>query len=66
MDITLFPLAEYWWAYLAFTAFVLFMLGLDLGVFHKKEHAVSFKEATVWSIVYVVLALAFNFAFYQY
>ena len=66
MDITLFPLAEYWWAYLAFTAFVLFMLALDLGVFHKKEHAVSFKEAAVWSIVYVVLALAFNFAFYQY
>jgi tellurite resistance protein TerC len=42
------------------------MLALDLGVFNRKAHIVSFKEATVWSIVWVALALAFNFIFYQY
>lgn len=42
------------------------MLALDLGVFNRKAHVVSFKEATIWSIVWVVLALTFNFLFYQY
>lgn len=63
---TLFPFAEYWWFYGIFLLFVLFMLALDLGVFNRKAHIVSFKEATVWSIVWVVLALTFNFLFYQY
>lgn len=63
---TLFPFAEYWWFYLAFIGFVLAMLALDLGVFHRKEHAVSFKEATVWSGVWISLALIFNFLFYHY
>ena len=31
----LFPLADYWWFYLGFTVFVLLMLALDLGVFHR-------------------------------
>lgn len=63
---TLFPFAEYWWFYAAFTLFVLGMLALDLGVFHKKEHAVSFKEASVWSAVWVSLALVFNFLLYHF
>lgn len=42
------------------------MLALDLGVFNRKAHVVSFKEATIWSIVWVTLALIFNFLFYQY
>ncbi len=62
----LFPFAEYWWFYAAFLLAVGIILSLDLGIFHKKEHAVSFKEATIWSVVFVVLALAFNFGFYQY
>jgi tellurite resistance protein TerC len=66
MDIIFFPLAEYWWFYLAFTAFVLLMLSLDLGVFHRQAHEVSFKEATIWSIVWVSLALIFNGIFYFY
>lgn len=61
-----FPFAEYWWFYAAFTGFVLLMLALDLGVFHRKAHEVSFKEATIWSIVWVSLALAFNGLFYFY
>lgn len=58
--VELFPLAEYWWFYLGFTAFVLLMLALDLGVFHRQAHAVSFREAATWSAVGVALALLFN------
>lgn len=66
MDTIYFPFAEYWWFYLAFTAFVLLMLGLDLGVFHRQAHKVSFKEATFWTIVWISLALLFNVGFYYY
>jgi tellurite resistance protein TerC len=62
----LFPFAEYWWFYAIFTLFVLGMLALDLGVFHRKAHEVSFKEATIWSGVWVTLALLFNFGLYRY
>lgn len=62
----LFPITEYWWFYLGFTAFVLFLLFLDLGVFHRKSHTVSFKEATIWSVIWVSLALCFNFLLYNY
>ncbi|MET0753170.1 MAG: TerC family protein [Pyrinomonadaceae bacterium] len=63
---SLFPFAEYWWFYGIFLLFVLAMLALDLGVFNRKAHAVSFKEASIWSVVWVILALTFNFIFYQY
>lgn len=43
-----------------FLLFVLAMLALDLGVFHRKAHAVSVKEAATWSGVWVGLALVFN------
>ncbi len=66
MEVTLFPFAEYWWFYAGFTAFVLTLLALDLGVFHRKAHAVSFRESAVWTVVWVTLALLFNFALYQY
>ncbi|MDI1240956.1 MAG: TerC family protein [bacterium] len=62
----LFPFAEYWWFYAAFLLFVLFMLALDLGVFNRKAHVVSFKEAAVWSAVWVTLALTFCVGFYYY
>ena len=45
------------WA--AFIAFVLVMLALDLGVFHKKAHAISVKEAGTWSLVWFLLAGVF-------
>ncbi len=63
---TLFPFAEYWWFYGIFTLFVLLMLALDLGIFNRKAHAVTFKEATIWSIVWVILAITFCLIFYQY
>ena len=65
-DVILFPFADYWWLYLGFTAFVLLMLLLDLGVFHKKVHVVSVKEASAWSAVWFSLALLFNAGFYYY
>jgi tellurite resistance protein TerC len=40
--------------------FVLGMLALDLGVFHRKAHAVGFREALVWSSAWVAMALLFN------
>jgi tellurite resistance protein TerC len=46
------------WA--GFIAFVIAMLALDLGVFHRKAHEVKFKEALGWSAVWVSLALVFN------
>lgn len=65
-SISLFPFAEYWWFYAAFTAFVCLLLAADLGVFHRKAHAVSFREAATWSVVWISLALVFNFLLYQY
>jgi tellurite resistance protein TerC len=46
------------WA--GFIIFVIAMLALDLGVFHRKAHVVRFKEALTWSIIWVSLALVFN------
>jgi tellurite resistance protein TerC len=64
--VTLFPFAEYWWFYLGFTVFVLALLALDLGVFHRKAHDVSVREAVRWSAAWITLALVFNFLFYRY
>ena len=48
------------WMWATFTALVLGMLALDLGVFHRNAHVVGTREAAVWSVVWVTLALAFN------
>jgi tellurite resistance protein TerC len=66
MDISLFPFSDYWWFYAGFTAFVMILLALDLGVFHREAHKVSFREAATWSVVWIALALLFNFLLYQY
>jgi tellurite resistance protein TerC len=65
-NVILFPFAEYWLFYVGFTAFVLMMLALDLGVFHRDAHEVTFKESLTWSIVWISLALIFNFLFFKY
>lgn len=52
------------WAYAGFIALVLFFLALDLGVFHKSAHDVSFKEAATWSVVWIVAALLFGVGIY--
>ncbi len=63
---TLFPFADYWWLYGVFAAFVGVLLFLDLGVFHRREHAVTFREAGMWTAVWVVLAMAFDVGLYLY
>jgi tellurite resistance protein TerC len=61
-----FPFAEYWWFYAAFTGFVILLLALDLGVFHRTARQSSFRDAAAWSGVWVCIALAFNFFFYRF
>lgn len=65
MDL-IFPFAEYWWFYAGFTLCVMALLALDLGVFHRTAHEVSMRESLVWSVIWVALALIFNYAFYVY
>lgn len=50
--------------WIAFNVFVLGMLAIDLGVFHRKAHAVSLKEAGLWSCIWIGLALVFNIGVY--
>lgn len=47
-----------------FNVFVLLMLALDLGVFHRKSHEVSVKEALTWTFVWIFLSLIFNVILY--
>lgn len=50
--------------WIAFNVFVILMLILDLGVFHRKSHVVKMKEALSWSGVWITLALLFNVGLY--
>ncbi|MFZ4546240.1 MAG: TerC family protein [Bacteroidales bacterium] len=52
--------------WILFNAFVVLMLALDLGVFHRKTHEVSLKEALTWTFVWVLLALSFNAIIYYW
>jgi tellurite resistance protein TerC len=51
--------------WIAFNVFVLGMLAVDLGFFHRKAHAISIKEASIWSVVWIFLALVFNLVIYH-
>jgi len=50
--------------WILFNAFVIIMLALDLGVFHRKSHEVSVKEALIWTFIWIFLALIFNVLIY--
>lgn len=65
-NLYLFPFADYWWVYGVFALLVLGVIALDLGVFHRKAHAVTVKEASIWTVVWVSLALLFCFGFWKY
>jgi tellurite resistance protein TerC len=52
--------------WIGFHVFVIIMLALDLGVFHKDDHVVSVKESIVWTGVWIMLALLFNVGVYYY
>ncbi len=66
MNSLIFSFFDYWPFYLAFTICVAGVLALDLGVFHRKPHAVQFREAAIWTGVWIALALLFNYGLYQY
>lgn len=59
-------MAENIWFWVVFNIFVLGLLALDLGVFHRKDHAVGMKEAAIWTVVWISLALLFNLGIYIY
>lgn len=55
------------WIWLMFIAFVLVLLALDLGVFHRKSHVVSVREAVVWSVIWATLGISFSvFVYFGY
>lgn len=54
------------YVWIGFLAFILLMLALDLGVFHRKSHEVKIKEALIWSAVWISIALLFNYGIYVY
>jgi len=52
--------------WIGFNLFVLLMLALDLGVFNRKAHLISIKEALIWSGVWITLAMCFNGLIYYW
>ena len=64
--VELFPFSEYWWFYLSFVGLVVLFLAVDLGVFHRKAHAVGFREAATWSAIWIALSLLFVFLLYNF
>ena len=54
------------WMWVAFNAFVLAMLAVDLGVLHRHAHEVTLKEALAWSGIWIALALLFALGLYSW
>ncbi|MCB0404914.1 MAG: TerC family protein [Bdellovibrionales bacterium] len=52
------------YVWIGFNLFVLAMLALDLGVFHRKSHRIGFREAMIWTVVWITLSLTFNLLIY--
>ena len=50
------------WHWIGFIACVVIFLALDLGLFHRRAHVVSFKEALIWTAVWFSLAMVFAFS----
>lgn len=53
-------------SWILFNLFVLLMLSLDLGIFNRKAHVISMKEALIWSGIWIFLALLFNSGLYYW
>ena len=49
-----------WMIWVGFTVFILGMLALDLGVFHRRSHVIRVREALIWSAIWISIALAFT------
>jgi tellurite resistance protein TerC len=59
-------MTDSFWLWTGFNLFVLLMLALDLGVFHRKSHVVSFREAIAWTVAWVTLAMIFNLGVWHF
>ena len=65
MNVAFFPVADYWWLYLSFTGMVTILLTIDLAL-HRQERPISFRNAAVWTVVWISLALAFSCVLYLF
>src|SRR5262245_29609111 len=54
------------WLWIGFSVFILTMLSLDLGLFNRKSHTITYREAWIWSGVWVSLAMAFAGVVFSY
>ncbi|HEV2834788.1 MAG TPA: TerC/Alx family metal homeostasis membrane protein, partial [Pyrinomonadaceae bacterium] len=54
------------WLWVGFSIFIVTMLGLDLGLFNRKAHTIRYREAWIWSAVWVTLALIFAGLVFHY
>ena len=54
------------WLWLGFSLFILTMLSLDLGLFNRKAHTIRYREAWIWSAVWVTLAMIFAAIVFHY
>lgn len=54
------------WLWIGFALFILAMLAMDLGVFHRKARVVSMKEAIGWTATWIMLALLFNLCVWHF
>ncbi len=54
------------WYWIAFNAFILAMLALDLGVFHRRAHAIGMREALGWSVAWIAISLLFDVGIYVF
>ena len=54
------------YVWIGFIAFIILLLVVDLGVFHRKSHEVKIKEALIWTGVWILLALIFNYGVYVF
>ncbi len=52
------------WVWVVFISLIIVFLALDLGVFHKKDHVIRSKEASIWTAVWVTTALSFSGVIY--
>jgi len=55
---------HHWWIIMTFSVVIVIMLMIDLGIFNKKNHTISSREALTWTIVWIVISLLFGLVVY--
>lgn len=66
MDLMQFLESNQLFLWIGFNLFVVVMLALDLGVFHRRDHTVSVRESLTWTVAWIALAIGFNVALYYW